>query len=332
MRNKRIGILFGGLSAERDVSLETGQAVYDALQERGHDVQRIVVDRDLDRALRQVDIDVAFIALHGRFGEDGCVQGMLEMMGIPYTGSSVMASALAMNKIKSKELFRLHNVPTPPYYVADDSKLLDLEEVHGAFGYPVVVKPASEGSSVGVTIARDFDELYQAVFTALQFDEEVLVERYAQGMEVSVAILDDRVLGAVEVEPKGEFYDFTSKYKAGGSRHIIPARLNPVRYQGVLNLARKAARSLNCTGVCRVDLIVTEGDNEYVLEVNTLPGMTPTSLVPEVAETVGMSFADLCEAILEGAKCHIGRRRSVPTILERHEEQPTWTERPHLHA
>jgi D-alanine-D-alanine ligase len=319
MRKNRIGILLGGLNAERGISLETGHAVYDALRERGYDVQRIFVDHDLDQALRQCEIDVAFLALNGQHGENGCVQGMLEMMGIPFTGSGVMASSIAMNKIKSKELFRLHNIPTPPYYIVDDSKLDELEEVHGAFGYPVVVKPASAGSRTGVEIARSFIELQSAVVEALQFDEQVLIERYAHGMAVSVAIIDDRVLGAVEIELAGEI------------RTHIPARLNPVRYQGILNLARKAAKSLSCSGVCRVDLIVTEGDNEYVLEVDTLPGMTPTSLVPMVAASIGMDFGDLCEMIVEGARTHIGRRRQrVTTTLRR--ESPAWTESPHLDA
>ncbi|MFZ5785669.1 MAG: D-alanine--D-alanine ligase, partial [Acidobacteriota bacterium] len=223
MRDKRIGVLMGGLSAEHDVSMSSGGAVFEALRDRGYDVHRVLVDRDLDRNLRQSGIEVAFIALHGRYGEDGCVQGMLELLGIPYTGSSVLASALAMNKVKAKELFRLHNVPTPPYYVITRETDEDLEDVHGSFGFPVVVKPASEGSSVGVTIVRDLGELERAAAEALRYDREVLVERYARGMEVSVAVLDDRVLGAVEIEPRGDFYDYRSKYQPGQSAHHIPA-------------------------------------------------------------------------------------------------------------
>jgi len=159
---------------------------------------------------------------------------------------------------------------------------------------------------------RDIEELEQAVARALGIDDEVLVERYARGMEVSVAVLDDRVLGAVEIEALGEFYDYKSKYEKGQSIHHIPARLNPTRYQGVLNLARRASEALGCSGSTRVDLIVTEGDNEYVLEVNTLPGMTPTSLVPEIAAKVGMDFGDLCEAILAGARLHAGKEAERP--------------------
>jgi D-alanine-D-alanine ligase len=327
MRDKRVGVLLGGLSAERDVSLKTGQAVYEALVDRGYDARLLFVDRDLDKVIRQSGIEVAFIALHGRFGEDGCVQGMLELMGIPYTGSSVLASSLAMHKVKAKELFRLHNVPTPPYYVVTADQLAELEDVHGSFGFPAVVKPVTEGSSVGVAIVSSIPELEKSVAEALRHDDLALVERYAKGKEVSVAVLDGRVLGAVEIQPRGEFYDYDSKYTNGGSQYFIPARLSQPRYQGVLNLARKAALALGCSAVCRVDLIVTEGDNEYVLEVNTLPGMTPTSLVPKLAASAGMDFGDLCENILLGARLHVARHAPRSFDLPRRDSGDAWESR-----
>src|SRR5215831_13551126 len=200
MQSRKIGVLLGGMSSEREVSLRTGEAVLAALRERGHQAVPIYVDRDVDVALRQEQIEVAFLALHGRWGEDGCVQGLLEMLGIPYTGSDVMASALAMHKTKAKELFRLHNLPTPAYYMLCSGE--DVVEAHGDFGFPCVVKPAREGSSVGVAICTTPDELVAAVERAQCFDEEVLVERYIAGQEVSVAILGDRALGAVEIAPK----------------------------------------------------------------------------------------------------------------------------------
>lgn len=332
MQEKRVGVLLGGMSAEREVSLKTGQAVYDSLSDRGYDVTRIYVDRDIDQVLRQSKIDIAFIALHGRFGEDGCIQGLLEIMGIPYTGSGVLASALAMQKVKAKELFRLHNVPTPPYYVLTAKDLEDLADVHGTFGFPVVVKPVSEGSSVGVTIVRTHEELTAAAETALRFDEQLLVERYARGREISVALLDERVLGAVEIEPGGEFYDYNSKYQTNGSTYHLPARLTPARYQGVVNLARRAVQALGCTGPSRVDLIVTEGDNEYVLEVNTLPGMTPTSLVPKLAQSVGMDFGDLCEAILAGARLHTCHKAAESATTGVTSTDETWNEHQRLLA
>jgi D-alanine-D-alanine ligase len=310
---KRIGVLLGGWSAERDVSLKTGEAIAEALRSRGHDVVPIYVDRDIDRVLRSTPIDVAFIALHGRYGEDGCIQGLLETMGIPYTGSGVLASALAMDKLKAKELFRLHNVPTPPYYdVRASVSAIELEERHGSFGFPVIVKPRREGSSIGVARANDMHELQSAIESARRYDPDALVERFIKGKEVQVGILNGRVLGAIEIVPKRPFYDYQAKYTPGGSEYFYPARLAPTRYQGVLRLAERAHQALGCSGATRVDMIVTEGENEYVLEVNTLPGMTPTSLLPKIASGCGIDFATLCEEIL--ASAHVERR--VPIVAK----------------
>ena len=302
MRTKRIGVLCGGLSAEREVSLRTGEAICATLVDRGYDAVRIYVDRDLDLALRQTRIDVAFLALHGRYGEDGCVQGLLELMGIPYTGSGVMASALAMNKVKAKELFRLHNLPTPPYYTLAAGA--HVGEAHGAFGFPAVVKPACEGSSVGVSIVRDLGELEAAGDEAFRFDDQILVERYIAGREVSVAVLNDRPLGAIEIVPSRTFYDYGAKYTAGTSEYHLPARLGPERYRGVLTQAALAHRALGCSGATRVDMIVSERGNEYLLEVNTIPGMTATSLLPKIAAHAGLDFGALLEEMLGAARCH----------------------------
>jgi D-alanine-D-alanine ligase len=307
VKSKRVGILMGGMSAERDVSLRTGEGIYEALKERGYDVVRIFVDRDIDRVLRQNPIDVAFLALHGTYGEDGCVQGLLEILGIPYTGSSVMASALAMDKLKAKQLFRLYNVPTPPYYMVNQEQLTDLAEVHGSFGFPAFVKPRCQGSSVGAGRAEDLADLRARCEEALRFDEHALVERYVAGREINVGVLDGKALGAIEIVPKGQFYDYKSKYQPGGSEYHFPARLTPTRYKGVLNLAERAVQALDVRGAVRVDLLVTEGENEYVLEVNTLPGMTRTSLLPKIAEGAGYSFGDLCEAILNRARLYLRR-------------------------
>jgi D-alanine-D-alanine ligase len=304
MRNKKIGVLCGGLSAEREVSLRTGEAICVALQERGYDAERIFVDRDLDLVLRQAKIDLAFLALHGRWGEDGCVQGLLEVLGIPYTGSDVLASALAMNKVKAKEIFRLHNLPTPPYYVLHkaEAEAGTIREAHGAFGYPAVVKPCGEGSSVGISIARDPEELEAACEAAFRFDDEVLIERFIEGKEISVAILSDRALGAIEIAPKAGFYDYSAKYTAGRSEYHMPARLSPERYRGVLTQALLAHRALGCSGATRVDMMVSDRGNEYLLEVNTIPGMTPTSLLPKIAHHAGLSFGALVEEMLGGAR------------------------------
>jgi D-alanine-D-alanine ligase len=295
------------MSAEREVSLRTGEGVAQALATRGHDVVRIAFGPDtpgVDELVRAADVDVAFLALHGRGGEDGCVQGLLELLGVPYTGSSVLASALAMDKLKAKELFRLHNVPTPPYYVATKDDLGSLEELHASFGFPVIVKPRGEGSSVGLAKANDLDELGRAIEEALAHDAHALVERFVKATEVHVGLLDGRVLGAIEVVPRGGLYDYTAKYTPGMTDYISPPRIAPTRARGVMNLAERAARALGCTGACRVDLLVTEGENEYVLEVNTLPGMTQTSLLPKIAAGAGIDYPTLCETILEGARLH----------------------------
>jgi D-alanine-D-alanine ligase len=291
----------GGIGPEREISLKTGDAIATALEGRGHHVVRIDVDRKLDETLRKTPIDVAFLALHGTYGEDGCVQGMLEMMGIPYTGSNVLASALAMDKLKAKELFRLYNVPTAPYYTVEASDLNRVEELHGSFGFPVFVKPRRSGSSVGAGRANDMAELQQRIEEAVEFDNSVLVERFVVGREVTVGVLDGRALGAIEIVPRGEFFDYKSKYSKGQSDFHLPARLAPTRYKGVLNLAERAHKSLGCSGFTRVDMLVTEGENEYVLEVNTLPGMTPMSLLPKIAAGSGYEFPELCEAILARA-------------------------------
>jgi D-alanine-D-alanine ligase len=338
MKSRRVGVLMGGWSAEREVSLRTGEGVAAALEQRGHDVARLVWDGDgpgVDELVRASRVDVVFLALHGRGGEDGCVQGLLELAGVPYTGSGVLASALAMDKLKAKEMFRLHNVPTPPYYVATRADLDILEEVHGSFGFPAIVKPRREGSSVGLAKCGSIAELADGIERALAFDEHALVERFVKATEVHVGVLDGRVLGAIEVVPREGLYDYRAKYTAGMTEYVCPPRLPSTRLRGVMNLGERAARSLGCTGACRVDLLVTEGENEYVLEVNTLPGMTPTSLLPKIAAAAGIDYGALCEAILDGARLHAGlptseeraaasqRRapqRSLVTVLESDEE------------
>jgi D-alanine-D-alanine ligase len=301
MKGKRVGILMGGLSAEHEVSIASGDAIYAALTGRGYDATRIFVDRDVDQVLRQEAIDVAFIALHGSYGEDGCIQGLLEVLDIPYTGPGVAASALAMDKLKSKELFRLHNVPTPPYYTLDVEQLDSLQEMHGSFGFPAFVKPRSQGSSLGAGRADNHAELRERCEEALRFDRSLLVERFVEGREIAVGLLDGRALGAIEIVPRRAFYDYKAKYQAGQSEYHCPARLGPTRYQNVLRIAERAARALGVSGAVRADMLVTEGENEYVLELNTLPGMTETSLLPKIARGAGYEFADLCEAILERA-------------------------------
>jgi D-alanine-D-alanine ligase len=330
MQSRKIGVLLGGLSSERDVSLRTGEAVLAALRERGHDAIPIYVDRDVDVALRQEQIEVAFVALHGRWGEDGCIQGLLEMLGIPYTGSDVLASALAMHKGKAKELFRLHNLPTPAYYTLSAASIAgaatgagtvvpadELAAIHGDFGFPCVVKPIREGSSVGVTICHAPAQLGPAIERALCFDDEILVERFITGKEVSVAILEDRALGAVEIAPREGFYDYANKYTRGATDYFVPPRVSPERYRGILAQALRAHLALGCRGATRVDMMVSDSGNEFVLEVNTLPGLTPTSLLPKIADAAGISFGELCEMMLAGASLATRRGRGERRIVQR---------------
>ncbi len=332
----RVGVLMGGWSGEHDVSLSSGSAVADALSSRGYDVVRLVAPQHernergarafaLLEAINRASVDVVFLALHGRMGEDGCIQGLLELASIPYTGAGVMGSALAMDKVKSKELFLLHNVPTPPYYtVSIDEDLADVESIHRHFGFPVVVKPRGEGSSLAVSKAGTLSELARGLRDVFEIDDWAVVERFVAGAEVNVGIVDGRVLGAIEICPSGGLYDYHAKYTAGASEYHMPARLPAARYQNVLNLAARAADALDLSGALRVDMLVTAGENEYVLEVNTLPGMTPTSLLPKIARAAGYDFADLCQTILESARLHTpqrdehegGLRRSA-TVLKR---------------
>lgn len=305
---KKIGVLMGGLSAERSISIQSGENVCQALTKQGYNVTRIFMDRDIDLLLRQTKVDVVFNALHGRYGEDGCIQGLLEILGIPYTGSGVLASSLAMHKIKAKELFRLHNLPTPPYYVLTRDSYVKLEEIHGAFGFPVVVKPASEGSSVGVSLVENLDQLEDACEEAFRFDNALLIERYIPGKEVHVGIVNDKALGAIEINSHNQIFDYQAKYTPGHADYHLPARLSPERYRGVLTQALRAHQALGCAGATRVNMIVSDIGNEYILEVNTLPGLTPQSLLPKIAAHAGINFNELVETIL--AECQLSNMDS----------------------
>ncbi|HEX9290481.1 MAG TPA: D-alanine--D-alanine ligase [Anaeromyxobacteraceae bacterium] len=298
---KRVAVLYGGRSVERDVSLRTGKACAEALRERGYEVTLVDVDLEVAARLREARAEVAFVALHGRWGEDGSIQGLLESMGIPYTGSGVLASALGMDKVFSKLLFREHGLKVVEYRVfphqhADRITVADLP-----FGLPAVVKPAAEGSSVGVHIVREAGALGAACRDAASFKGDVIVERYVKGMEVNVALLDGKALGAIEIVPSREFYDYTAKYTAGSTEYFYPARLPPEHYRRVCDAGAHAYAILGCSGMTRADFIVVADGTPFILEMNTLPGMTATSLVPKIAAGNGIPFPELCERLLEGA-------------------------------
>ena len=314
---KKIGVLMGGLSSERDLSLQSGEAIYDALKRSGHDVTRIFVDTDLDVALRAERVDVAFLALHGRYGEDGCVQGMLEMMGIPYTGPSLLGSALATDKIKAKELLRLYNLPTPSAYVHEVGAGTAAEQ-HGNFGFPAIVKPRAEGSSLGVTRVADVEELEAAIEEAAQYDDHLIVERYIRGCEVHVAVLARRAMGIIEIVPDGDIFDFAARRGRGSFSAFAPPRLSSERQRGVLALAERAATALGCDGLVEVDLIVSDLGNEQILEVDALPALHTDSIVGRIARANGIDFGALCQRLLDGARLHAPNRRRAPLCDRRH--------------
>jgi D-alanine-D-alanine ligase len=298
---KKVAVLYGGRSAEREISLRTGAGCAEALRSRGHDVALVDVDLDVAARLRAERVDVAFVALHGRWGEDGSVQGLLESMGIPYTGSGVLASALGMDKVFSKLLFREHGLDVIEYRVFPHRDAERITVADLPFGLPAVVKPGNEGSSVGVHIVRDAAALAAACADAAQYKGEIIVERYVKGMEVNVAVLDGEALGAIEIVPSREFYDYVAKYTPGMTQYFYPARLAPEHTRRVCEAAEQAHAALGCDGVTRIDFIVTADGTPFILEANTLPGMTATSLVPKIAAGNGIPFADLCERLLEGA-------------------------------
>jgi D-alanine-D-alanine ligase len=298
MTQRRIGVLLGGWGEERDISVKTGEAIATALEGRGHAVTRIIAGPGLDQAVRHAGVDVAFLALHGRMGEDGKVQGLLEVLGVPYTGSGVLASALAMHKGFARRLFRQHNLATPTGYVVSRAELEQVEDLHLDLGFPCVVKPAQGGSSVGLSLVHTLDQLRPAVAKACRYGGEALVERFIKGRELTVAVLGDEVLGSCEVVHPNATFDFDTKYQ-GGARYHLPPRLSPTRVANVEAMALAAYRALGCRGAARVDFICPEVGNEVLLEVNTLPGMTPTSLLPKIAKQAGLSFEDLCERLLD---------------------------------
>ena len=302
----RVAVLYGGISAEREVSLSTGTQVIAALRGAGFDVLAIDAGDDLGAIIRALTPkpDVVFNALHGRFGEDGAIQGVLDWMGIPYTHSGVRASALAMDKVAAKAVFGAAGLPIAKGRVVDIDEL----EAHDPLPLPYVVKPINEGSSVGVEIMPDGDNRRVAVAQAWRFGREALTEEFIPGRELTVAVMGERALAVTEIiADAGAFYDYESKYADGGSRHVIPAAVHPQAYASALDVAVAAHRALGCRGATRADFRYDDTKGEpgrlVLLEVNTQPGLTPTSLLPEQAAHCGMDFATLCAWMVEHATC-----------------------------
>jgi D-alanine-D-alanine ligase len=303
-KDARIAVLLGGLSKEREVSFRTGRGMAQALRNRGFtNVSEIDPGRDLADILHRQKIEVAVIALHGRYGEDGTVQGLLEYLRIPYTGAGVIGSALAIHKKISKVMFESAGVPTPPWLSAgrdfDPSELA--AQVRSELGFPAVAKPVNEGSTIGLSVVSDEAGVAGAQHDALAFDEEVLWEKFVRGTELTVGFLSGAALPVVEIVPKKGLFDYEAKYTKGMTDYYCPARIPEAVAERVKEVAVKAFLAVACESFGRVDLIL-EGDTPWVLEVNTIPGMTETSLVPKAARAAGISYDDAVERILQEAR------------------------------
>ena len=298
----KVAVLLGGKSAEREVSLKSGGMVLKALRSKGVDAHPFdPKERDF-AALEKERFERVFIALHGRFGEDGTVQGILEWLGIPYTGSGVLASALAMDKLRTKRIWEAEGLPTAPYAVLTGKS--DLKGVARKLGLPLFVKPAREGSSVGMTKVKRAGDLEEAFALAVNYDPVVIAERFIDGPELTAAILGEEPLPIIRIETPREFYDYEAKYIADDTRYLIPCGVPKTKEKQLQALCLKAFKALGCSGWGRVDLMLDRRGKPYLLEINTAPGMTDHSLVPMAARAVGVSYEDLCVKILEGA--HVG--------------------------
>ena len=292
----KIGVVMGGVSSEYEVSLQTGKEIMAHLDHRKHDIYPIEIKSKKELIAKVTDLDFVFLALHGNFGEDGTIQGTLDTMEIPYTGSGLTASSLCMNKELTKKLLRYEGIPTPDWAVVRNPEEFDLHKLE-QLGYPLVVKPNSGGSSVGTHIVRNPQELLNAIQEASKLDSEVMVEKYIQGEEITCSLLAGELLPILSIKPKDEFFNYTSKYADGGAEETI-IELNPALHHLIEQISKNCYQTLKCSVYARVDIILQK-DVPYVLEVNTLPGMTKNSLFPKSAKAAGISFNRLLELLME---------------------------------
>jgi D-alanine-D-alanine ligase len=310
LAGKKIGVLCGGESEEREVSLKSGQAIYRALKDEGLGVVKIDVDRAVLKKIEREKIDVAVLALHGGWGEDGTIQAVCKLMGIPFTGPDVLGSALALNKVMAKKIFKSESIPTPPWSMISQEEITNHEhldrlvkKLSEEFGFPVVLKPALQGSSVGLKVVKEKTNLKSSIKESMKYGKYLLVEKYLRATEVTVGILglgsDLEALPVVEIVPKRGVYDFRSKYTQGETEYIVPARLPKKIYEKAQLLALQAFKALNLDIVARIDMLIGEDRNLYVLEANTNPGMTATSLLPKAALAAGYEFPKLLRRMIE---------------------------------
>ncbi|MFT5703352.1 MAG: D-alanine-D-alanine ligase [Rickettsiales bacterium] len=308
MKNKHIAVLMGGWHSEREVSIKSGEAVYESLIRLGYRATKINFDRKIVSKLDEVNPDIVFNALHGHFGEDGRVQGLLDILNIPYTHSDLAASAISMNKILTHEICSTFDIKAPKSSLITKGENDDNQEIIEKIGKSFVIKPINEGSSVGVQIFLEGTEFDIKNFD-WKYGDQMIVEKYISGQEINVAIMDNRALGAIEVRPKNLFYDYECKYTEGMTDYIMPAEIDADKYQEALDLALKCHKAMGCSGISRVEFILNNkngGDNQfYFLEINTHPGFTSNSLVPKIADYCGISFDDIVEYLVSSAKCGI---------------------------
>ena len=299
----RIGILMGGPSSEREISLKSGKAVYESLKNFNVDVVGIdITSDDVQENIKLIKshgIDCAFLALHGHFGEDGQIQEILESIDIPYTSSAVLASKITMDKIASRKILEIYKIPVPRYKVIDKVNYNDNLILMHNFGFPLVIKPAGHGSSIGLSIIDKDEEIKPALDLAFQFDDRVVIEEYISGRELTVGILDESALPVIEIVPKKRFFDYEAKYQAGMTEYVIPAQLDKDIAKLIQDTALQTHKLLGCFGCSRVDIILTQDNIPYVLELNSIPGFTPTSLLPKAAKVIGMEFHQLCLKLIE---------------------------------
>lgn len=304
-RFARIGVLMGGPSSEREISLKSGKAVLEALKDARLDAVAIDINSDDIKEnislIKSFNIDCAFIALHGRFGEDGTIQGILEDLKLPYTGSGVSASRLAMDKIASRKIFEQNGLKVPRYSEINKTSYLSSQfsALSSQLGFPLVIKPATQGSSVGLSIIESENELNNAITLAFTFDQKAIIEEYIRGRELTVGILEGKALPVIEIIPKKMFFDFEAKYKPGLTDYIVPAPLDEGITKKTMDAALSAHKALGCSGFSRADIILGEDNQVYVLEINTIPGLTSTSLLPKAAKKAGIEFGDLCLKLIE---------------------------------
>lgn len=292
----RIAVLAGGPSSERAISIKSGRAVYKALRETGCNVELIELDgRGLKGVIGKASPDVAFLALHGRFGEDGTVQKALEDVSIPYTGSGVRASMRALDKIAAKKVFDGRGILIPPYRIFDRRAIKKLKRL----SFPLVIKPRNEGSSIGLSVVKNKEEFDSACKKAFKYSDKIIAEQFIKGREITVGILDDTALPVVEIVPGREFYDFYAKYKDKNTRYVVPAPLPKDIYKKAQRLGLASHRALGCRDFSRVDMILGDDGRIFVLEVNTIPGLTARSLLPKAAGALGITFNDLCLKFLQ---------------------------------